>query len=498
MTSFEALEAAWDPVVGLSEPLDRTTPGTEVAPTLVLPGVGTPAWWRNRLYKRINDRRPYVVFMDDYYSGNHPLPWLPSQAREEFRRILSMTRSNYMGLVCDAQVERMTVQGFRIGDNASADKETWRIFQANNMDSDLDQGFLEASKCGQAYLMVGPNPDDESTPLMSVEHPLQTIVECEPGRRRKRAAALKTWVDDWTGEVVARLFLPDFVFGWRSKASVNGAAPQWFADGEVKPNPVGEVPITELPNNPQLLGGGRSEIYDLTDIQDRVNKTIADRLMTQDFGAFPQKWAVGYPDLNPDGTPNQIDIGRNRMITSDVQETKFGQWDAAPLDGYSFGKREDVKDIASRSRTPAQYLLGEMSNVNGSTLQAAESGLVSKVTQRCRGHEDGIEDAIRMARRLAGISGDSDVMLETMWRDPQYRTLAEVTDAAIKRFQSGLATLRQTREDCGYSAAQIARMEAEDEVGDPQLERLSRQFMNSTTMGAITMGAATGDVTGAG
>jgi hypothetical protein len=51
-----------------------------------------------------------------------------------------------------------------------------------------------------------------------------------------------------------------------------------------------------------------------------------------------------------------------------VAETRFGQFTAADLAGYIDGKREDVKDIASRTRTPAQYLLGEMNNVNGETL----------------------------------------------------------------------------------------------------------------------------------
>jgi hypothetical protein len=53
------------------------------------------------------------------------------------------------------------------------------------------------------------------------------------------------------------------------------------------------------------------------------------------------------------------------MVTTEVAETRFGQFEAAPLDPYSTAKREDVKDIASRTRTPAQYLLGEMANVSG-------------------------------------------------------------------------------------------------------------------------------------
>jgi hypothetical protein len=84
----------------------------------------------------------------------------------------------------------------------------------------------------------------------------------------------------------------------------------------------------ELPNNPRLLTGGISELADVIDVQDRINKTIADRLITQDFGAFPQKWATGYPEEDSQGNSvAPIDIGRDRIVTTDIAETKFGQWD---------------------------------------------------------------------------------------------------------------------------------------------------------------------------
>jgi hypothetical protein len=173
-----------------------------------------------------------------------------------------------------------------------------------------------------------------------------------------------------------------------------------------------------------------SELADVTDIQDRVNKTIADRLMTQDFGAFPQKWAKGWPEEDENGNVNQrIDIGRDRMITTDSAEAAFGQFDAAPLDPYSAAKREDVKDIASRTRTPAQYLLGEMSNVNGETLKASESGLISKVRQRCRPITEGVKDALSIVRDIAGLPPEP---IECIWRNPEFRTEGELVDALVK------------------------------------------------------------------
>jgi hypothetical protein len=444
----------------------------------------SPEWWVARLYQKLKIQRAEFDFFDAYYRGDHPLPWLAPQARDEFRRILKMTRSNYMGLVVDATAERMQVEGFRIGTDSAADAETWRIWQANGLDTYSDQAILESLIGGRAYMLVAPNVKDQATPHMWVEHPTQAIVEYVPGtNRRERAAGLKVWDDEWTGEVHATLYLPGFLFKFKTRRPQSGVMPDkpTWEQREVAgedfgaANPLGLVPLVEIANNPRLLTGGVSEMSDVTDGQDRVNKTLADRLITQDFGAFPQKWAVAWPDEDEAGNPTPpIDVGRDRMVTTSVAETKFGQWDAAPLDPYSAAKREDVKDIAARTRTPAQYLLGEMSNVNGDTLKASQSGLIAKCRQRHRTHGEGFEDFVQIARFAAGMAPAPS--METVWRNPEFRTEGETTDAAVKKLQSGIASLRQARVDVGYSEALIQQLEQDDlvEGRDPLLADLLR------------------------
>jgi hypothetical protein len=429
----------------------------------------SPEWWVKRLYQQIQKQREYFEVMDAYYRGQPPrYPWLPEQAQEEFTRLLSMTRANVLGLVVDAVAERLQVDGFRIGDNPTADQATWAIWQANNMDSASDQAILEALIGGTAYTLVAPNDREPATPRIWAEHPSQATIAYVPGSARQdKAAALKVWCDDWTGWDMATLYLPDEVFKFQSKRkAIEGSSyltPQWEpreVRGEAWPaeNPLGEVPLNELPNNPRLLTGGISEIDDLIPTQDRINKTLADRLMTQDYGAFPQRWAIGYPDADAQGNVNRIDVGRNRMVTSDVAETRFGQWDSAPLDPYSAAKREDVRDAASRSRTPAQYLLGDMSNVNGETLKASESGLVSKSRQRMRPMGEGLEGTMRLARRIAGIGGD-DAAMETIWKNPEFRTEGELVDALVK--MAGLGVPQEALwERWGASQVEIERWKA--------------------------------------
>lgn len=445
----------------------------------------SPMWWVKRLHGQILRRcqsdyktgRLSIEEYDAYYRGRPSrLPWLPEQARDEFYRLLELTKSNYMGLVVDATAERLAVEGFRINGGKEADQETWAIWQASNFDNDSDQAILEALITGQSYVLVTPGASPGDKPKLYAEHPAQAIVEYVAGTgRREAAAGLKVWVDDWTGVWMATLYLPDWIYKFRSTnpgtSGLQGL--QWerrSVRGETWPiaNPLGEVPLVELPNNPRMLTGGISEIADVISCQDRVCKTLADRLMTQDFGAFPQKWASGFPDEDAAGQPTKIDVGRNRMVTSDAAETKFGQWDAAPLDPYSAAKREDVKDIASRTRTPAQYLLGEMSNVNGETLKAAESGLVAKVRQRARSYGEGLERSMRLARRAAGV-GSADEIIETIWRNPEFRTEGELVDALTKMSTLGVPQ-EALWERWGASAEEIRRwktMQDEQAARDP-------------------------------
>jgi hypothetical protein len=109
-----------------------------------------------------------------------------------------MTRSNMMGLVVDATAERLALEGFRLAGQNAADQESWTLWKANDLDFHFDMGLLEGLKGGTFYTLV--EPTGTPRPNIYVEHPSQAIVAYEPGsNRRRKAAGLKLWVDDWTG-----------------------------------------------------------------------------------------------------------------------------------------------------------------------------------------------------------------------------------------------------------------------------------------------------------
>lgn len=436
--------------------------------------VGSAEWWLDRLYEELGERRKYAEVIRCYYSGDHPLAKLTDKAREGFQRLLKQSRSNYVGLVVDATAERIQVDGVRIGDSEIGDPEAWRIWQANNLDADSDLLITEAVKVGRSYMLVAPNPTDPRTPIVTGEDMTQAIVAYAPGGRRQRAAGLKAWEDDWTGELMATVYLPDAIYKFKAPKPQAGVVgkPRWAArevEGEAwpAPNPLGVVPLVEMQNRPDLLGGCMSEIEDVLDIQDRINKTLIDRMMAQEFAAFRQRWMTGYEvPTDESGQPIEpFKAAVDRLWVIEDENVQVGEFQATDIGPYLRAIEADVKDMAARTRTPSQYLLGAMVNISGDALKAAESGLVSKVRQRQRPFGEAIEEVVRLYLKAAGDDRDLSA-IEVIWHNPEFRTEGELVDALLKMSTLGVPH-EALWERWGASQTEIAQWrEQRDQAAD--------------------------------
>ena len=101
-----------------------------------------------------------------------------------------------------------------------------------------------------------------------------------------------------------------------------------------------------------------------------------------------------------------------------------------------------------------------MCNVNGETLKASESGLISKVRQRQRPFGEAAEEAMRDGARLRPACRSRTA---PAWR-PSGATRstaprASCTDAIVKRLQSRHLVASSGSRGFGYSATQIERLE---------------------------------------
>jgi hypothetical protein len=423
----------------------------------------SPDWWVNRLANRLQLESAAMRRFEDYYRGNHPLPDVRDELQVPYRRLLSMSPTNFMRLVVDATEERLNVIGFRFSDEG-ADADAWRVWQANALDAESQLNHRESLVKKRGAVMVWPS-DDSGTPTITVEDPMSVVVEYEPGNRRNRAAALKVWDDDWTGRKMATLYLPDSIHKFTFiKHTIFG--PSWQpreVAGELSPlpNPFGVVPVVEFPNRPDIYGDGESELSDVTNSQDRINKIIFDRMMAAEFTSFKQRWATGV-DIPVDPTTGQpvepFEVAVQRLLINENPEGKFGEFDQTDLTPYLDAADQDLKFIASATRTPPHYLNTSADRLSGESIKSAETGLVAKVKRKQRHFGEAWEEVMRLAFTAMGDPKAAYQSAETMWADPESRTESEHADA-VGKLRTLLELPREAAwEEYGFSPTQIERL----------------------------------------
>jgi hypothetical protein len=228
-----------------------------------------------------------------------------------------------------------------------------------------------------------------------------------------------------------------------------------------------EVPVTPFENRYDPISGARGEFEDVIDIQLRINNTIFHRLVAEQFGSFRQKAILNYVlERDADGNPVAQNL-RNDPGTAWIFEPgedgavpslfEFSQTSTSDIISAA---ASDVRDLAAITRTPPHYLLSDMIQVGGDALKAAETGLIMKVKrEHIPEASGGWEATMAKAAQLANDSTDF-TNAETLWADPESRTLGELADAALKKKTAGV-TWRQVMIDLGYTPDAIDRMESE-------------------------------------
>lgn len=405
----------------------------------------TAETWRDRLLDELNQRRASIATAEAYYEGDHPLPAPPDrmnayqQAARAFTSLSRMGVTNYVKLVADAPSERLKVIGFRFGETFDADADAWRIWQANSLDADSNVLQHSAIVVGTAFALVWPGAGTDG-PTITVEHASQAIVAYAPGSRRQRAAGLKWWTEDDGSERVV-LYLPAEVHKWQRRAPTADFETWQPATDESWPivNPSGVVPLVEFRCNPTLgpapFGGGRSDFAAVISIQDRINKTVFDRLVTAEFQAFRQRWAVGW---TPDDPNEAIKASMSNLMSFDDGDVKLGEFSQADFRGFIDSCESDVRAMAAITRTPF-YSLGQLANPpSGEALQALQAGLVARTEAHRDNFSEAWEEVMRLALDAADDPKATDTQSQIVWRDIEHRTWAETSDALVKMVALGV------------------------------------------------------------
>lgn len=409
-------------------------------------------------------RRPDIEITSNYYRGNQRLAYASKQFRKYHGDRYRDFSDNWVQVVSDSPVERLTVTGIQPSGATEADAESWRVWQENALDADSQLGFLGAVNSARSYVLVWGNPDDESTPEVTFEDASQCIVVYEPGSRRRRRAALKRWDDG--ARSFATLYLPHEV--WKFERALLGPgekSPQMQqVDEELRrwdrreiesepyplPNPMGVVPMVELPNRPTLAEDPISDVTGVISMQNAVNLLWAQLFTASDYASFPQRIVLGaeipeIPILDEQGRivgSRPVDIERfavDRVMFFEGDDVKVTEWTAANLEAYTKVIEVAVGHIAAQTRTPQHYLIGKMANLSGDALLAAETGLVKRVEEKQIWFGQALREMFRLIALAQGDAPKARAIASgrLLWADAESRSQAQLADALTKLKQIG-------------------------------------------------------------
>lgn len=453
------------------------------------------------LLTELDKRRPDVTDLMEAYDGNHPLQFASENFKDFFAGRYERFSDNWCGVVADAPHERLEITGFRLPGQRDGDEELFADWRSTGSDALSDLAFLDAIIGKRAYALVWGNSDDE--PVVTWEHPSQAIVGYDPETRARKAGA-KVWADDDTE--FATLYLPDEVWKFQRPKIATGIVSAalgpllqggWnLRDEGVIPNPLGKVPLVEFANRPRLMAEPHSDVQGMLAMNHAINLFWAELFAVSDEATIGQRLIIGaevpvMPILDESGNvvgEKPIDLKKwrkDRIGWLEDPTAKAHEWQPAKMDPFTAVIEIMVGHVAAQTRTPAHYLLvgGTMANVSGDALKGLETGLVARTREKAQHFGRAARDVFEL---LALVRNDANKARairggETLWRDIENRSDAQVADAALKDKQIGLPLRYILEKRYNLSPSEIERvMEMrENEASDPTLDRIAEGLLNA-------------------
>jgi len=401
----------------------------------------------------------------------------------------------------DSIEERLDLEGFRLADDdATVDRLTdW--WKANQLDEESGLAHIDALVYGRSYVTVGaPGPLDEpGVPVIRVESPLDMHVETDP-RTREVTRAVRVYENpNEKSEQWATLYLPNETIYLKQFGG------EWVVDPALPKvvHNLGVVPVVPILNRERLSDRqGKSEITpEIRSFTDAASRIMMDMQAAAELMAVPQRILFGVEgdSLAPNGTPSEVLSAYMAQILAVPNEAgKATQFSAAELRNFVDVLEELAKHVASYTGLPPQYLSFTTENpASAEAIRSAESRLVKKAERKARMFGGSWERVMKLALLVIDGSAPLNVSrLEAHWRNPATPTYAAMADGVVKLYAAGqgVITKKRAREDMGYSAEEIAKME-DDEVSEQKAMVKLTEVLGKAQAAAKPAPAATAKTT---
>lgn len=400
------------------------------------------------LWGRHLSERPRLDRVFGYATGVLGAPEVPDGASDEIKEIARLSVKNVLSLVEDSFAQNLSVVGFRSAE-ATVNLSGWGRWQAQRMDARQSDVHRPALRYGASYLVVAP--DATGGPVRwRPRTPRQVFAVYEDVQLDMWPLfALETWVDDSTGKPRRKGLLLDPETAYPLDL---GEASKWAAGSAARRVPVeldgepwdhggtgddGEpvVPVVRYVGTRRGETAVVGEVEPLIGEQKSINAVNFDRLVVSRFGAFPQKYVMGWT-ANASAV---LKASMSRVWTFEDEQVKAGAFPAASVAQYNELLREMEQHVAMRAQVPPQQVTGDLTNIGPEALAATEKGQQRKLAEMRQSLGESHEQAFRLDARMSGDAGTAmDRSAEVVWADTEARSFGAVVDGITKLASAGV------------------------------------------------------------
>lgn len=460
--------------------------------------VAGPAKVAARLFNILaRDREERLLVIDAYLQGNHPEPYMPDTADEEYRLLAKRCITNWTPTLVRTPGQNLYVDGFRRGaitvrtnDRYAKDRlalPEWQHWQDSRLDA--RQHSVTDAALGYGHSFTVTERQDNGKIITRGLSPLRTAALWEdPANDDNPVAVL--FVDRWPRSGEGDKQEPGAALMW------DRTNKYWFDfkrgdDGWVfhlkdkKPHGTpGENPVTRFAPYVDLEGRTTGVVEPYLRVQDRINQTVFDLLVAQTGSSFETRWATGMappvkrdpetnePVLDADGNPIPlpVNIHAKKMLFAEEPDARFGSLPATPLSPYVEAIDMAIRHLAALSQTPPHHLLGQVANLSAEALRAAEVALGRMVQQFRASFGESWERVFRIALLLQGDAHGEATDGEVIWRDTETHSLSETADGLSKLVEGlGVPKRAAWKRIPNITEGELAEMEvlAEEEASLP-------------------------------
>ena len=466
------------PISEIPQPEDDTILSDEQAYTLI-----------KSLVAELDSETDAMNEKRSYYEGEQELKYATLEFKRAFGEEFGDLVANWCEVAISATEDRLEMDRvvFRPGELEPIDENVteaiWKIMLQNNIDELENELYSSSMIESRSSVIVWPGQEDDDQDVLVSANRAQTVyVVYEDDNPRRPLMAIKKWRTQ-VGQVNLNLYTPQYVYkymapkqyadynndlfdaqtfdtsGWMKREPSETNDPTWPLE-----NPFSQIPIVEF-----RARRNRSELQNLTPIQDAVNKLLINMLVAADYAAHSQSYIVS-TNQPPEGgwkrRPGEVwQIQPEVDLDGKALPTSVGSLPAEDPSNFIAVIEHLLAQFSNLSATPGYYIFNSNSQSgrgdapSGDSLKISETTLMKKVQKYQQMYENPlvrVGQLIYEALVFRDIeSGEIPEYGQVLWTNPQKHFMGMLLEEGRKMIDELGLPPKYAWEHIGLTEAEI-------------------------------------------